>query len=213
MDVFAIVCAPEQVSSAMAIVDEVRSADAESAPGPSFCIEMDGVEACAAAMQAPVPDANHVEALKTRSKLLFSEVVAAGRAHCIAPIEPGPDDIATVCFTSGTTGLPKGAVLTHANLIACMAGAYVMRSTTTSFDGTVCKQRCLPCRVRASSYCRYMHVTSGIATKKLEVNSDDVHISYLPLAHMFERVTQVCAVFLCLALPCLVLRGWGVTTW
>ena len=33
-----------------------------------------------------------------------------------API--GPDDPALLCYTSGTTGRPKGAILTHANLVA-----------------------------------------------------------------------------------------------
>lgn len=32
--------------------------------------------------------------------------------------KPGPDDIAELIFTSGTTGNPKGVILTHANLMA-----------------------------------------------------------------------------------------------
>jgi long-chain acyl-CoA synthetase len=39
---------------------------------------------------------------------LFDELLRGGR----------PDDVAIIAYTSGTTGLPKGAMLTHANLIA-----------------------------------------------------------------------------------------------
>ncbi|KAI8511116.1 Long-chain-fatty-acid--CoA ligase 6 [Branchiostoma belcheri] len=64
---------------------------------------------------------------------------------------PKPEDLATICYTSGTTGTPKGALLTHSNLIACNSGI--------------------------------LHACQ----RYLSFNKDDVHISYLPLAHMFER--------------------------
>ena len=35
---------------------------------------------------------------------------------------PSPKDLALICFTSGTTGVPKGAMLTHGNLIANAGG-------------------------------------------------------------------------------------------
>ena len=41
------------------------------------------------------------------------------------PVDVGPDDIALLTYTSGTTGPPKGAMNTHANVLA-VAGSYAV---------------------------------------------------------------------------------------
>ncbi|XP_051505874.1 long-chain-fatty-acid--CoA ligase 1-like [Myxocyprinus asiaticus] len=77
-----------------------------------------------------------------------------GKTHRQQPVPPKPDDLALICFTSGTTGNPKGAMLTHKNIV----------SNTAAF----------------------LKVTQS----SCPLDPQDAHISYLPLAHMFERVVQ-----------------------
>ncbi|KAE8077011.1 hypothetical protein FH972_015620 [Carpinus fangiana] len=107
----------------------------------------------------------------------YSKLLSQGRSNLQPFCPPKPDDIATICYTSGTTGTPKtlfadgvlyptpsflpsmkscqGAVLTHGNMIADVAG-------------------------------------SSIAVK---FYPSDVYISYLPLAHIYERSNQVMSAY------------------
>uniref|UniRef100_A0AAY4BDE2 Long-chain-fatty-acid--CoA ligase n=1 Tax=Denticeps clupeoides TaxID=299321 RepID=A0AAY4BDE2_9TELE len=48
----------------------------------------------------------------------MKDMEALGKANLKKPLPPKPDDLAIVCFTSGTTGNPKGAMLTHGNVVA-----------------------------------------------------------------------------------------------
>ncbi|XP_028263474.1 long-chain-fatty-acid--CoA ligase 5 isoform X2 [Parambassis ranga] len=84
----------------------------------------------------------------------MQDMEALGRSHPQNPVPPKPEDLSIVCFTSGTTGNPKGAMLTHENVVSDAAG--VLQSFETS----------------------------------VVPSTEDVSISFLPLAHMFERVVQ-----------------------
>jgi long-chain acyl-CoA synthetase len=50
----------------------------------------------------------------------FKEALKQGHGHGVKPVTVGHDDIAVLQYTGGTTGVAKGAMLTHGNLVANM---------------------------------------------------------------------------------------------
>ena len=57
----------------------------------------------------------------------FRDTLTLGRLHTLPQLDIEPDDIAFLQYTGGTTGVAKGAMLTHRNLVANMlqAGAWI----------------------------------------------------------------------------------------
>ncbi|XP_046752947.1 long-chain-fatty-acid--CoA ligase 5 isoform X3 [Diprion similis] len=50
--------------------------------------------------------------------LRFDEVERLGSQKDYPEVPPRPSDLCTICYTSGTTGNPKGVMLTHQNVVA-----------------------------------------------------------------------------------------------
>lgn len=61
-----------------------------------------------------------VPAYQLPQAISFKSVLRRGAGQVIRPLAVALDDIAVLQYTGGTTGLPKGAMLTHGNLVANM---------------------------------------------------------------------------------------------
>ena len=64
-----------------------------------------------------------VPAYKLPQAISFKSALRMGRGQSIKPLKVGLDDVAVLQYTGGTTGLAKGAMLTHGNLVANMQQA------------------------------------------------------------------------------------------
>jgi long-chain acyl-CoA synthetase len=64
-----------------------------------------------------------VPAWQIAGHIRFNDVLAQGRRRPLDPVDIGHDDIAFLQYTGGTTGVSKGAMLLHRNIVANMLQA------------------------------------------------------------------------------------------
>ncbi|CAO3590084.1 unnamed protein product [Absidia cylindrospora] len=125
----------------------------EKLPNLKAIISMDSIDDDARATAGSVSKSAIIKAWAEEKNVLLTDMStleAAGRKNHRSINLPHPDDLACLMYTSGTTGAPKGALLTHRNFVSAVAGSYY------NVGGT----------------------------------QDDINISYLPLAHVYSRITD-----------------------
>eukprot|EP01107_Rhizomastix_libera_P010745 TRINITY_DN28089_c0_g1_i1.p1 TRINITY_DN28089_c0_g1~~TRINITY_DN28089_c0_g1_i1.p1 ORF type:complete len:670 (-),score=120.83 TRINITY_DN28089_c0_g1_i1:14-2023(-) len=84
----------------------------------------------------------------------FSQVEKLGSEHPFPPNIASPDDIDIIMYTSGTTGNPKGAMLTHKNVLS---PALALETTMPLFLKTMD-----PNKITNISYLPYSHIFSVV---------------------------------------------------
>ena len=77
-----------------------------------------------------------VPAYDLPGSLRFRQVLAAARSLDLKPVELNHEDIAFLQYTGGTTGVSKGAILTHGNMVAnvVQADAWLSQATQGATD-------------------------------------------------------------------------------
>ncbi|KAJ3676054.1 hypothetical protein LUZ60_003466 [Juncus effusus] len=95
------------------------------------------------------------EAQQSLNLYTWNELLKMGREYKSKPNPPKPQDLCTIMYTSGTSGTPKGVMLTHESLACYVRG---VDRFMAQFDD--------------------------------KMTVDDVFFSFLPLAHILDRMIE-----------------------
>lgn len=123
-------------------------------PGLKLIVSLDPLEQGELASHTKASVLNEIASQHGIQIYSMTQVEEIGAKSGRAPRAPSRNDICTINYTSGTTGNPKGVLITHGNAVSAIAGGR----------------------------------TNG------NVSSKDVHLSYLPLAHIYGRLIDQIAV-------------------
>ena len=113
-------------------------------------------------MKDQLPDKIYASRIDPERKTfthLLSEIERKGSLKKYDDVLPNTDDISTIMYTSGTTGNPKGVMISQRNLMSFLHSALQIDQS-----------------------------------EKYNINKkEERHLSYLPLAHVYERVVNLCS--------------------
>ena len=100
---------------AVALVRNLPKAIRKSfVPVPEDVYKRQLVNSVVKSVKKMVPDYRLPQALP------FRQALKQGQGHALQPVRVGLEDVAVLQYTGGTTGVSKGAMLTHGNLVAKM---------------------------------------------------------------------------------------------
>ncbi|KAJ2780524.1 medium-chain fatty acid-CoA ligase faa2, partial [Coemansia interrupta] len=100
-------------------------------PSIEVVISMDNLDCSKPSAATETLNVETIEQLKAKASSLgvvlldMNGVIKMGRANPTEPRSPKPSDLCTICFTSGTGGAQKGALLMHKTFIHATRGAYM----------------------------------------------------------------------------------------